>query len=108
MTTLIPCGFPAPAADEEGSAPLSLDALVGSARPSVFFMRMEGNGGEAWGIYSGDLLVVDRAAPLRRGALGIREEAEGLVLCRVAPPARGTAISPARWWGRVTHVVRAL
>ncbi|MDD5177566.1 MAG: translesion error-prone DNA polymerase V autoproteolytic subunit [Sterolibacterium sp.] len=56
----VPAGFPSPAADfaEEH---LSLDERLIEHREATFFVRVAGHSMTGFGIYDGDLLVVDRA-----------------------------------------------
>lgn len=61
-------GFPSPA-DDYTEKPLSLDDLVHARSPGVFFVRVEGESMRDAGIHTGDVLVVDRAAPLTNGAV---------------------------------------
>ncbi|OLS61489.1 LexA family protein [Pseudomonas putida] len=55
----VPAGFPSPAADHlEGH--ISLDELFDIRAPHVYVVKVEGDSMEGAGIYSGDLVIVDR------------------------------------------------
>jgi len=53
-------GFPSPARDHF-ERPLSLDEHIIQRPAATFFMRVQGNGLENIGIFSGDILVIDRS-----------------------------------------------
>ena len=55
----VPAGFPSPAADHlEGH--ISLDELFAIRAPHVYLVKVEGDSMRGAGIYSGDLVIVDR------------------------------------------------
>ena len=55
----VPAGFPSPAADHlEGH--ISLDELFAIRAPQVYLVKVEGDSMQGAGIYSGDLVIVDR------------------------------------------------
>jgi DNA polymerase V len=66
--TKLPAGFPSPAecAMEER---LNLNDLLIQRPAATFFVRVEGDSMIEAGILSGDLLIVDRAAPVRHGCV---------------------------------------
>lgn len=51
--------------------PVSLDELLNIRAPSTYLVRVEGDSMEGAGIFSGDLLVVDKALDPVRGAVVI-------------------------------------
>ena len=53
-------GFPSPARDHF-EKPLSLDDHIIHRPAATFFMRVKGNGLQNIGIFSGDILVIDRS-----------------------------------------------
>lgn len=53
-------GFPSPAEDFEDDS-LDLNTLLIRNPPATFFYRAEGRSMEAFGIFSGDILAVDRS-----------------------------------------------
>jgi len=53
-------GFPSPARDHF-ERPLSSDEHIIRRPAATFFMRVQGNGLENIGIFSGDILVIDRS-----------------------------------------------
>lgn len=61
-------GFPSPAADYL-ELPLSLDQLLVEHPSSTWFGRTAGRSMEGVGIYDGDILIIDRAAPRRNMSL---------------------------------------
>ena len=66
LASPVPAGFPSPAADFV-EARLSLDEHLIEHREATFFVRVAGHSMTGFGIWDGDLLVVDRAiAPADR------------------------------------------
>ena len=61
-------GFPAPADDLVEKA-LDINDLVVENPASTFFVRVRGDSMEGAGIFSGDVLVVDRAVEARDGKI---------------------------------------
>jgi len=61
-------GFPAPADDHVEKA-LDINDLVVKNPASTFFVRVRGDSMEGAGIFSGDVLVVDRAIEPRDGKI---------------------------------------
>jgi len=61
-------GFPAPGDDMVERA-LDINKLLITRPLSTFFVRVEGDSMEGAGIFSGDILVVDKAAPVRDGCI---------------------------------------
>lgn len=66
----VPAGFPSPA-DDYVEQHISLDEHLIQHRESTFFMRVAGNSMRGFGIFDGDLLVVDRALPATNGCIVI-------------------------------------
>lgn len=66
----IPAGFPSPA-DDYVEQRISLDDHLIQRRESTFFMRVAGESMRGFGIFDGDLLVVDRARPATHGCVVI-------------------------------------
>ncbi len=66
----VPAGFPSPA-DDYVEQRISLDEHLIGRRDSTFFMRVAGVSMRDLGIYDGDLLVVDRALPVKSGCVVI-------------------------------------
>jgi DNA polymerase V len=58
----VPAGFPSPA-DDYVQQRLSLDEHLIQHRESTFLMRVAGESMRGFGIFDGDLLVVDRSLP---------------------------------------------
>ncbi len=59
-------GFPAPG-DDEVERPLDLNDLLIDNPDATFFVRVEGDSMEGVGIFSGDILIVDRSVEPRSG-----------------------------------------
>lgn len=81
----VPAGFPSPAADYFEMR-LSLDEHLVDHREATFFVRVSGNSMTGFGIYDGDLLVVDRALdPTDRSIVVAVVDGEFVVkqLCRL-------------------------
>lgn len=56
----VPAGFPSPAADHIEKH-ISLDELFDIRAPHVYLVKIEGDSMQGIGIYSGDLVIVDRS-----------------------------------------------
>lgn len=61
-------GFPAPG-DDMVEKSLNLNDLLITHPASTFFVRVEGDSMEGAGIFSGDILVVDRAVSVQSGSI---------------------------------------
>jgi len=70
FTITVPAGFPSPAEDVvEGS--LDLNRYLIHRPAATFFVRVKGDSMIGAGIYSGDLLIVDRAVEPTHGSVVI-------------------------------------
>lgn len=56
----VPAGFPSPAADHIEKH-ISLDELFDIRAPHVYLVRIDGDSMQGAGIYSGDVVIVDRS-----------------------------------------------
>ncbi|HGA2315914.1 TPA: LexA family protein [Pseudomonas putida] len=62
----VPAGFPSPATDHlEGD--ISLDELFELRAPHVYLVKIEGDSMQGSGIFSGDLVIVDRSREAEHG-----------------------------------------
>ena len=68
MSSRPQAGFPAPGDDEVERA-LDIHDYVVQHPASTFFVRVEGDSMEGAGIFSGDVLVVDRAVTPKDGSI---------------------------------------
>ena len=100
----------------------SLDDLMQLRAPSVYLVRVEGDSMQGAGIFSGDLLVVDRQVQARHGHIVIAA-VNGEPLCKRFCREHGEIVLrsenkkyPARYmiegdtfelWGVVTHSLRS-
>ncbi len=116
----VAAGFPSPA-NEYLDRPLDLNEYLVTQPVATFFVRVEGDSMQGAGIFSGDLLVVDRSAPPLDGKIVIafidgeftvkRLEKKGKKL-RLLPenprfsPIEITGEMEMVVWGVVTGVVR--
>lgn len=92
-------GFPNPAAERQG-APLSLDKLLIRHPNSTYFFRIRGHSWHTYGVFDGDIAIIDRAvAPHERG-LTVRWEEDGELL--LSPFDRA---SRHNIWGVVTAII---
>jgi DNA polymerase V len=66
----VPAGFPSPAADHIEKH-ISLDELFDIRAPHVYLVKIEGDSMQGAGIYSGDLVVVDRSVDPATGDIVI-------------------------------------
>ena len=91
LATPVPAGFPAPA-DDAIERRLSLDAHLIRQPESTFLMRVQGDALAGAGIRDGDLLVVDRAAPVTAGSLVVAVSAGTFALRRVGRDIQGRRV----------------
>ncbi|HSX12712.1 MAG TPA: S24 family peptidase [Rhabdochlamydiaceae bacterium] len=80
---------------------LDLNALVIDHPAATFFMRMSGDALRAEGIFSGDLLVVDRSLTPKQNQLVVAIVADELTVMRLQQKEKALQI-----WGVVTYVIR--
>ncbi|WPP02406.1 translesion error-prone DNA polymerase V autoproteolytic subunit (plasmid) [Pseudomonas sp. HR96] len=66
----VPAGFPSPAADHLEKH-ISLDELFEIRAPHVYLVKIEGESMIGAGIYSGDLVIVDRSREAQHGDIVI-------------------------------------
>ncbi|WP_158177983.1 LexA family protein [Pseudomonas viridiflava] len=66
----VPAGFPSPAADHIEKH-ISLDELFDIRAPHVYLVKIDGDSMHGAGIYSGDLVVVDRSLYAEHGDIVI-------------------------------------
>ncbi|WP_414154018.1 LexA family protein [Pseudomonas sp. BNK-43-a] len=66
----VPAGFPSPAADHL-ERHISLDELFELRAPHVYLVQVEGDSMQGAGIFSGDLLIVDRSKEAEHGDIVI-------------------------------------
>jgi DNA polymerase V len=66
----VPAGFPSPAADHIEKH-ISLDELFDIRAPHVYLVKIEGDSMRGAGIYSGDLVIVDRSLYAEHGDIVI-------------------------------------
>lgn len=115
----IPAGFPSPAADEM-EKPLDLHELLVQHPAATFFVRVQGDSMQGAGIFSGDILVVDRSliahnhsivVALLNGEFTVKRlkiEKEGIRLIAenpTYPSIRVSENSDFQVWGVVTYVI---
>jgi DNA polymerase V len=89
-TTLTPlytsapaAGFPAPG-DDMVEKSLNVHDYLVKHPVSTFFVRVEGDSMEGAGIFSGDILVVDRSVEAKVGRIVVAAVGGGLVVKRLA------------------------
>lgn len=92
-------GFPNPATDRSLIS-LDITKLLIQHPASTFFMRADGNEGETHGIFSGDIVIIDRALPVKKTDLVIWWQDDSFTL---GPPKKvpGDVVV----WGVVTNVI---
>lgn len=66
----VPAGFPSPAADHIEKH-ISLDELFEIRAPHVYLAKIDGDSMQGAGIYSGDLIIVDRSLYATHGDIVI-------------------------------------
>lgn len=81
MASRIECGFPSPA-DDHAEADLDLNQHLISHPAATYFAKASGDSLTGHGIYDGDLLIVNRAAPRRNGSVVV-VSLDGQLTCKV-------------------------
>lgn len=84
-------GFPAPA-DDLVEKVLDINDLVVENPASTFFVRVQGDSMEGAGIFSGDVLVVDRSVEPREGKIVVAAVFGELVVKRLKRQGSGFAL----------------
>jgi DNA polymerase V len=69
-SSLVPAGFPSPAADHIEKH-ISLDELFDIRAPHVYLVKIQGDSMQGAGIYCGDLVIVDRSLDAVHGDIVI-------------------------------------
>lgn len=115
----VAAGFPTPAEDHVDCS-LNLHELLIAHPAATFFVRVEGKSMEGAGIFSGDLLIVDRAIAPVQGKIvvavingeftvkRILKKGKKLFLAAENPSFAPLEISPEsdfQVWGVVTYVI---
>lgn len=75
-------GFPVPG-DDMIETSLNLHDYVVKNPPATFFVKVEGNSMEGLGIFSGDILTVDRSIEVRPGRIVVAVVDGGLVVKQI-------------------------
>lgn len=90
MGSAAACGFPSPA-DDYVEGFLSLDGFLGVSLEGVRLLRVESSAWQTFGVFAGDVLVVDVARSAEHGAWAlVQQQGQWSLL-------RGTAPSPDVW-----------
>jgi SOS-response transcriptional repressor LexA len=98
-TVSVHAGFPNPAAERTG-APLSLDKLLVHHPSSTYFFRVRGHSWNRYGVFDGDLAVIDRALTPQGRALVVWWQESGEFA--VSPFDR---VSEQNTWGTITAII---
>ncbi|HSX06082.1 MAG TPA: S24 family peptidase [Candidatus Saccharimonadales bacterium] len=99
-TVSVHAGFPNPAAERSG-APLSLDKLLIRHPSSTFFFRIRGHNWFRYGVFDGDLAIIDRAlVPRSRDLVVWWQESGDFMLSSFSRTTRRDQI-----WGTITAIV---
>lgn len=92
-------GFPNPAADKS-LAGLDLNQLLIQRAASTFLFRIRGSAGEDFGIFDGDIAIVDRALDPRKIDLVVWWDADTFRISRF-----GQLAEDSTSWGVITSVI---
>jgi len=93
-------GFPSPA-DDYLKPKLDLNAFLISRPAATFFMRVDCGQDARYGIHDQDILIVDKAEPMRRDAMAVAIlDGEMLIMPVYKLPKRKLEI-----WGIATSVI---
>ncbi len=95
-------GFPSPAQGYEQSQ-IDFNSILVKHPSATVVMRIESSHYTHMGIYSGDLIVIDRARKLKENSLVVYESEGHFVLGRVSS-IRGECIIT----GAITHVIHTV
>jgi DNA polymerase V len=95
-------GFPNPAAERSGS-PLSLDKLLIRHPSSTYFFRVRGHHWHRWGVFDGDIAIIDRSLRPRERELVIWWQETGEFSLAPFDQAEHQPI-----WGAVTAIIHPL
>lgn len=116
----VPAGFPS-SADDHVETDLDLNALVVKHPTATFFVRVSGDSMVGAGIFSGDLLAVDRSLKAGNGKIVVAIVDGEFTVKRLAmtpsgivlyaenpayPPIKIKEESDFSVWGIVTYVIR--
>ncbi|MFN3188581.1 MAG: LexA family protein [Candidatus Paceibacteria bacterium] len=85
-------GFPSPGDDMVEEA-LNVQELLVKNEMSTFFVRVEGNSMEGAGIFSGDILVIDRSVEPVSGKIVVAVVDGGLVVKRLKKTSAGMVLA---------------
>lgn len=120
FSSRVQAGFPSPAEDSVENS-LDLNRLVLKNPATTFFVKAEGNSMEGAGIFSGDILAVDRSLEARSGNIVIAVVFDELTVKRLLikngvyflvaenedyEPLQITEEMESTIWGVVTHSLR--
>jgi len=120
FSSRVQAGFPSPAEDLVENT-LDLNRFVLKNPATTFFVKAEGDSMEGAGIFSGDILVVDRSLEARSGAIVIAVVFDELTVKRLLikngtyflvaenedyEPLQITEEMESTIWGVVTHSLR--
>ena len=97
----IHAGFPNAAADTTSNT-LSLDRLLIPSPHSTYLFRIRGHQWRSFGIFDGDIAVVDRAAGVSKGSIIVDWDDTGTLCLRRWPNSSPTS------WGIMTAVIHPL
>jgi hypothetical protein len=92
-------GFPNPAAERSGAL-LSLDKLLVRHPSSTYFFRIRGHNWNRWGVFDGDIAIIDRAITPRERELVIWWQESGEF--SLTP---FTKVDHQPIWGTVTSII---
>lgn len=92
-------GFPNPAAERAG-LPLSLDKLLVHHPSSTYLFRVRGHNWHDYGVFDGDIAIIDRAIHPREHALVVWWQESGEL--SLSPFSRATQQNI---WGIVTAII---
>lgn len=116
-------GFPSPGEDYFSAQPLDLHTLLIAHPAATYFMLVSGDGLRFRGIRDADILIVDRATPLRRQSVAVVHLEDELLLRVIdwdrntirlfseSPNAAPQIVPPGssfQIWGIVTYVLHPL
>ncbi|RXG16242.1 DNA polymerase V [Leeuwenhoekiella aestuarii] len=98
-------GFPSPATHYLEST-IDLNSILTTNRDATFFIRISGNGWKAHNILDQDVLIINRAAPVKRGKLAL-VVTDGIFKIERIPTASVDDLE-FTVWGVITYIIHAV
>ena len=93
-STLVSAGYPSPAADDHVDRSFSLDEYLVPNPGATFFLKVDGEYMRDAGIFSGDIVIVDRSLEPRNKKIVVAAVEGGLTVKRLIKESEGIVLMP--------------